>query len=93
MNEQDFQSSEFGPKRLSTLRDILATPLFRHRKLVLWTFLSLLRGNHSRCHFASEGLPSRNGNTGQSNKTAWTTLSRQGETTRLRIPKTSQRKS
>lgn len=41
MDEQNFQSSEFGPQRLSTLRD-LVTPLFRHRKLVLCTFFSLV---------------------------------------------------
>jgi uncharacterized protein involved in exopolysaccharide biosynthesis len=41
MDEQNFQSSEFAPERLPTLRDIL-TPLFRHRKLVLWAFLSLV---------------------------------------------------
>ena len=43
MDEQDFQSSAFGPERLPTLRDI-ATPLFRHRKLVLLTFLGLVLG-------------------------------------------------
>lgn len=41
MDEQNFQSGKFGPERLSTLRDIV-TPLFRHRKLVLWTFLGLV---------------------------------------------------
>jgi uncharacterized protein involved in exopolysaccharide biosynthesis len=41
MDEQTFRSSYFGPQRFPTLRD-LVTPLFRHRKLVLLTFLSLL---------------------------------------------------
>jgi len=43
MDEQNFQSSAFGPERLPTVtvRDIV-TPLFRHRKLVLLTFLSLV---------------------------------------------------
>jgi uncharacterized protein involved in exopolysaccharide biosynthesis len=41
MNNQDLQSTEFRPERPSTLRDIVA-PLFRHRKLVLWTFLGLV---------------------------------------------------
>ena len=43
MDGQNFQSSAFGPERLPTLRDI-ATPLFRHRKLVLLTFLGLVLG-------------------------------------------------
>jgi uncharacterized protein involved in exopolysaccharide biosynthesis len=43
MDEQNFQSSAFGPERLPTLRDIV-TPLFRHRKLVLLTFLGLVLG-------------------------------------------------
>lgn len=41
MDEQNFQSNEFGPERLATLRDVV-TPLFRHRKLLLSTFLGLL---------------------------------------------------
>src|ERR1700676_1270767 len=41
MNRQDFQSGANGTERLPTLRDS-ATPLFRHRKLVLLTFLGLL---------------------------------------------------
>src|SRR5271155_2626112 len=43
MDEQTFQSSGYEPERLPTLRDI-ATPLFRHRKVALLTFLSLLLG-------------------------------------------------
>src|ERR1700680_1162768 len=43
MDEQNFQSSAYGPGRLPTLRDI-ATPLFRHRKLVLLTFMGLMLG-------------------------------------------------
>src|ERR1035441_8717277 len=43
MDEQNVQPSTFGPERLPTLRDIV-TPLFRHRKLVLLTFLSLVLG-------------------------------------------------
>jgi uncharacterized protein involved in exopolysaccharide biosynthesis len=41
MDGQDFQSGANGTDRLPTLRDI-ATPLFRHPKLVLLTFLGLL---------------------------------------------------
>jgi uncharacterized protein involved in exopolysaccharide biosynthesis len=41
MDEQLFQSSSYGPDRLPTLRDI-ATPLFRHRKLVVLTFCGLM---------------------------------------------------
>src|ERR1700693_6106194 len=41
MDGQDFQSGANGTDRLPTLRD-LATPLFRHPKLVLLTFLGLL---------------------------------------------------
>ena len=37
MDGQDFQSSANGTERLPTLRDI-ATPLFRHPKLVILTF-------------------------------------------------------
>jgi len=43
MDGQDFQSGANGAERLPTLRDI-ATPLFRHPKLVLLTFLGLLLG-------------------------------------------------
>jgi uncharacterized protein involved in exopolysaccharide biosynthesis len=43
MDGQDFQSNAIGAQRLPTLRDI-ATPLFRHPKLVLLTFLSLVLG-------------------------------------------------
>jgi uncharacterized protein involved in exopolysaccharide biosynthesis len=41
MDDQNFQSSSYGSDRLPTLRDI-ATPLFRHRKLVLLTFFGLM---------------------------------------------------
>jgi uncharacterized protein involved in exopolysaccharide biosynthesis len=41
MDGQDFQSGANGTDRLPTLRDI-ATPLFRHLKLVLLTFLGFL---------------------------------------------------
>src|ERR1700723_3153568 len=41
MGEQTFQTNGFEPERLVTLRDIV-TPLFRRRKLLLWTFLGLL---------------------------------------------------
>jgi uncharacterized protein involved in exopolysaccharide biosynthesis len=41
MDEQEFQSGANGMERLPTLRDI-ATPLFRHSKLVVSTFLVLL---------------------------------------------------
>jgi len=41
MDGQDFQSSANGTERLPTLRDI-ATPLFRHPKLVILTFVGLL---------------------------------------------------
>jgi uncharacterized protein involved in exopolysaccharide biosynthesis len=41
MDEQNSQPGAYGPERLPTLRDIV-TPLFRHRKLVLWSFLSLV---------------------------------------------------
>jgi len=43
MDGQNSQSSAFGRERLPTLRDIV-TPLFRHSKLVLLTFLSLVLG-------------------------------------------------
>src|SRR5580704_2737163 len=43
MDGQDFQSGAIGTERLPTLRDI-ATPLFRHPKLVVMTFLVLLLG-------------------------------------------------
>ena len=43
MDEQDFQSVQTALERLPTLRDI-ATPLFRHRKLVFLTFLALVLG-------------------------------------------------
>src|ERR1700739_547965 len=43
MDGQDFQSGANGTERLPTLRDI-ATPIFRHPKLVLLTFLGLLLG-------------------------------------------------
>src|SRR5579872_309699 len=43
MDGQDFQSGVNGSERLPTLRDI-ATPLFRHQKLVLLTFLGLVLG-------------------------------------------------
>jgi uncharacterized protein involved in exopolysaccharide biosynthesis len=43
MDGQDFQSGAGGTERLPTLRDI-ATPLFRHPKLVVLTFLVLLLG-------------------------------------------------
>src|ERR1700676_5751254 len=41
MDGQDFQSGANGNERLPTLRDI-ATPLFRHSKLVLVIFLGLV---------------------------------------------------
>jgi uncharacterized protein involved in exopolysaccharide biosynthesis len=41
MNNQDSQFGANGTERLPTLRDI-ATPLFRHPKLVLMTFLGLV---------------------------------------------------
>jgi uncharacterized protein involved in exopolysaccharide biosynthesis len=43
MDEQNVQANAFGAERLPTLRDIVA-PLFRHRKLVSVTFLSLVLG-------------------------------------------------
>ena len=43
MDGQDFQSIANRTERLPTLRDV-ATPIFRHPKLVLWTFLGLLLG-------------------------------------------------
>src|ERR1700674_1614113 len=43
MDGQDFQSGANATERLPTLRDI-ATPIFRHPKLVLLTFLCLLLG-------------------------------------------------
>src|ERR1039457_4695369 len=43
MDEQNFQSSAYGSDRLPTLRDIV-TPIFRHRKLVFITFLTLVLG-------------------------------------------------
>lgn len=43
MDEQDFPSNAFRPERLPTLRDIV-TPLFRHRRLVLLTFMGLVLG-------------------------------------------------
>jgi uncharacterized protein involved in exopolysaccharide biosynthesis len=43
MDGQNIQPSAYGPERLTTLRDV-ATPLFRHSKLVLVTFLSLVLG-------------------------------------------------
>ena len=43
MDGQEFQSGANGTERLPTLRDI-ATPLFRHQKLVLLTFLALVLG-------------------------------------------------
>ncbi len=43
MDVQDFQSDANGTERLPTLRDI-ATPLFRHPKLVRLSFLGLLLG-------------------------------------------------
>ena len=41
MDEQDVRSIAYGSQRQPTLRDI-AAPLFRHRKLVLLTFLGLV---------------------------------------------------
>ena len=41
MDGQTFQAGAYGPDRLPTLRDIV-TPLFRHGKLVLFTFLTLV---------------------------------------------------
>ncbi len=41
MNGQDFPFGSFSAQRLPTLRDI-ATPMFRHPKLVLMTFLSIV---------------------------------------------------
>lgn len=41
MNGQDFPFGSVGAQRLPTLRDI-ATPLFRHPKLVLMTFLGIV---------------------------------------------------
>lgn len=43
MDGQDFQTGAVGTERLPTLRDI-ATPLFRHPKLVVLTFLALVLG-------------------------------------------------
>jgi uncharacterized protein involved in exopolysaccharide biosynthesis len=43
LDGQDFQFGAIGTERLPTLRDI-ATPLFRHPKLVVLTFLALLMG-------------------------------------------------
>src|SRR5580704_13564752 len=43
MDGQDFQFGPGSTERLPTLRDI-ATPLFRHPKLVVSTFLALLLG-------------------------------------------------
>jgi len=43
MDGQDFQSGAIGTERLPTLRDI-ATPLFRHPRLVVLTFLALVLG-------------------------------------------------
>jgi len=43
MKRQDFPFVEIGTQRLPTLRD-LATPLFRHPKLMLLTFLSIVLG-------------------------------------------------
>ena len=43
MNGQDFQFGAHGTQQVLTLRDI-ATPLFRHSKLMLLTFLSLVLG-------------------------------------------------
>src|ERR1700686_5316905 len=43
MDGQDFQTGANGTDRLPTLRDI-ATPLFRHPKVVLVTFLLILVG-------------------------------------------------
>jgi len=43
MDDQNFQSNAYGPGRLPTLRDIV-TPLFRHRRLVLLTFLCIVLG-------------------------------------------------
>ena len=40
MDEQTFQSGSYSSDRLPTLRDVV-TPLFRHRKLVIFTFLSI----------------------------------------------------
>lgn len=43
MDQQDMQFGTNGTERLPTLRDI-ATPLFRHQKLVVLTFLALVLG-------------------------------------------------
>jgi uncharacterized protein involved in exopolysaccharide biosynthesis len=43
MDTQDLHPNEFEPERLPTLRDIV-TPIFRHRKLVLLTFVILVLG-------------------------------------------------
>jgi uncharacterized protein involved in exopolysaccharide biosynthesis len=43
MDQQDIQFGAGGTERLPTLRDI-ATPLFRHQKLVVLTFLALVLG-------------------------------------------------
>jgi uncharacterized protein involved in exopolysaccharide biosynthesis len=43
MDGKDFQYGAIGTQRLPTLRDV-ATPLFRHPKLVLLTFLSFVLG-------------------------------------------------
>src|ERR1700686_175866 len=43
MDGQNFQSGANGTERLPTLRDI-ATPLFRHRKIVVLAFLGILFG-------------------------------------------------
>ncbi len=43
MDGQDYQFGANGTERLPTLRDI-ATPLFRHSKLVVFTFLAIVFG-------------------------------------------------
>ena len=43
MKEQNFQAVVYGGERLPTPRDIV-TPVFRHRKLVVYTFLILMVG-------------------------------------------------
>ncbi|MFZ0738892.1 MAG: Wzz/FepE/Etk N-terminal domain-containing protein [Candidatus Acidiferrales bacterium] len=58
MDKQHFHSSAYGPERLPTLRDIV-TPIFRHRKLVVLTFLMLMLGTIVAVIFGSENYQSK----------------------------------